>query len=79
MTFDEYWATVDHYRYCEYCAKDAWNAAQQAELERLQPVIEALQECSDAMNYMSEYDIPLTLPDRVKAALESAGYVEEEE
>lgn len=39
---------------------------------------EALLECHEAMSYMSEYDIPLTLPDKVKQALEEAGYVESE-
>lgn len=33
---------------------------------------EALKQCHDAMEYMSEYDIPLTLPDTVKAALAKA-------
>ena len=30
---------------------------------------ESLAECDEAMNYMSEYDIPLCMPDRVKSAL----------
>ena len=33
---------------------------------------EALEACNEAMAYMSEYDIPLTLPDQVKAALAKA-------
>jgi hypothetical protein len=32
----------------------------------------ALQACHEAMAYMSEYDIPITLPDQVKAALDKA-------
>lgn len=32
----------------------------------------ALQACHEAMAYMSEYDIPITLPDQVKAALAKA-------
>lgn len=32
----------------------------------------ALQACHEAMEYMSEYDIPIALPDQVKAALEKA-------
>lgn len=30
---------------------------------------EALTQCDDAMHYMSEYDIPIMLPDNVKQAL----------
>lgn len=36
---------------------------QQAEL------LNALKACNEAMSYMSEYDIPLTLPDVVKSAI----------
>ena len=36
---------------------------QQAEL------LNALKACDEAMSYMSEYDIPLTLPDVVKSAI----------
>lgn len=42
------------------------------ERQRLQPVVEALQSCSDAMDYMSEYDIPINLPFRVSEALKTA-------
>ena len=35
----------------------------------LRQVQEALSECDDAMGYMSDYDIPLCLPDHVKEAL----------
>lgn len=38
----------------------------------------ALLECHQAMGYMSEYDIPIGLPDRVVNALVKAGYEEEE-
>ena len=31
--------------------------------------IPALTECDEAMDYMSEYDIPLMLPDHVKTGL----------
>ena len=38
---------------------------------------ESLAECDEAMGYMSEYDIPLCMPDRVKSALEAiAPYAE---
>lgn len=40
--FDEYWESVDHYRYCECCAKDAWTAAQKAERERIIEIIVGL-------------------------------------
>lgn len=40
---------------------------------RAAPLLEqargALSQCDEAMGYMSEYDIPLCLPDTVKAAL----------
>lgn len=32
---------------------------------------EALEACDEAMEYMSEYDIPLMLPEQVKSALET--------
>lgn len=35
-------------------------------------LLEALQACDEAMAYMSEYDIPLHLPFRVKAAIAKA-------
>lgn len=47
-------------------------------LERIQlqaqrdDLLEALKACDEAMDYMSEYDIPLTLPDQVKAAISKA-------
>jgi hypothetical protein len=34
-------------------------------------LLAALIQCDEAMVYMSEYDIPLCLPDRVKAAIAS--------
>ena len=49
--------------------KAGWKAGQAAERERLQPVIDSLQECHEAMEYMSEYDIPIGLPIRVRTAL----------
>jgi hypothetical protein len=35
-------------------------------------LLAALQACDEAMKYMSEYDIPITLPAQVKAALKKA-------
>jgi hypothetical protein len=32
-------------------------------------MLDALIACHEAMEYMSEYDIPITLPDQVKAAI----------
>lgn len=44
-------------------------------IERLsavsQQMLQALIECDEAMDYMSEYDIPLMLPENVKAAIKS--------
>lgn len=46
------------------------------ELRRLHAInaelVEALNACDEAMSYMSEYDIPLTLPPQVKDALAKA-------
>lgn len=38
-------------------------------LDERAELLEALKACDEAMSYMSEYDIPLTLPDQVKAAI----------
>jgi asparagine synthetase A len=35
-------------------------------------LLAALQACDEAMEYMSEYDIPITLPEKVKAAIRKA-------
>ena len=35
-------------------------------------LLEALKACDEAMSYMSEYDIPLTLPGQVKDAIAKA-------
>lgn len=35
-------------------------------------MLEALIACDEAMAYMSEYDIPITLPEQVKAAIKRA-------
>jgi hypothetical protein len=35
-------------------------------------LLAALQACDEAMEYMSEYDIPITLPGQVKAAIKKA-------
>ena len=35
-------------------------------------MLAVLEECDEAMAYMSEYDIPLYLPDRVKAVIAKA-------
>ena len=47
-----------------------------SELRRLHALnaemLAALKACNEAMSYMSEYDIPLTLPKQVKAAIEKA-------
>jgi len=57
--------------------EETWKAAQAAERERLQPVIDSLQECNEAMEYMSEYDIPIGLPIRVSTALKIVNEREE--
>lgn len=35
-------------------------------------LLEALELCDEVMSYMSEYDIPLTLPEKVKTAIAKA-------
>ena len=35
-------------------------------------LLDALKACDEAMSYMSEYDIPITLPAQVKAAITKA-------
>ena len=35
-------------------------------------MLDALEMCNEAMAYMSEYDIPLTMPDRVRDAINRA-------
>ena len=39
---------------------------------------DALLQCHHAMRYMSEYDIPITLPDQVRETLELVGPIPEE-
>jgi hypothetical protein len=41
-------------------------------IEAAPDLLDALQACNDAMEYMSEYDIPVTLPHQVKAAITKA-------
>ena len=35
-------------------------------------MLQALKDCEEAMDYMSEYEIPIALPGRVKAAIDKA-------
>ena len=49
-----------------------WRRVERLEAERAE-LIAALKECHEAMAYMSEYDIPIGMPGRVRAALEKAG------
>ncbi len=52
------------------------HAAMRAKMVRLESInailLSALKECDEAMVYMSEYDIPLTLPETVKIAIAKA-------
>ena len=72
MTFRQWVATNDIcdlpdvvYRY----AAAGWQAAQTEERKRAGDLVAALKACDEAMGYMSEYDIPLTLPKQVKDAI----------
>jgi hypothetical protein len=38
-------------------------------------LLEALIACNDAMEYMSEYDIPITLPQQVRDAIAKAAMI----
>jgi hypothetical protein len=72
MTFRQ-WATANGlgdlpdvvYRYAEA----GWQCAQTEERKRAGDLVAALKACDEAMDYMSEYDIPLTLPKQVKDAI----------
>lgn len=54
------------YSVLDFKSFKAGHASRDAEVEKLR---EALKQCDEAMHYMSEYDIPLCLPDTVKQAL----------
>lgn len=55
------------------CRVSAHNQIAHAQLIAAAPdMLEALIACDEAMAYMSEYDIPITLPDKVKAAIKKA-------
>lgn len=72
MTFTEWSHDYEWSPEKEAWGQCIWDAATRTERQRLQPVIDALQSCSDAMDYMSEYDIPVNLPLRVSEALRKA-------
>lgn len=69
MTFEEYAQKQMLSQYATTVAYFAWQAAQQAERDRAKVLLDALKSCDEAMEYMSEYDIPLGLPQKVKAAI----------
>lgn len=46
-------------------------------LAALGVALASLNECDEAMEYMSEYDIPLNMPERVKEALQAIKEVRE--
>jgi hypothetical protein len=50
----------------------------QATMQALEVAREALSECHEAMGYMSEYDIPLCMPERTEAALKTINKILEE-
>jgi hypothetical protein len=57
----------------DYPRKGAVVAEANARLIASAPeLLAALQACDEAMEYISEYDIPITLPDQVKAAIKKA-------
>lgn len=59
---------------CDHLTRE--NAEQIGEIvalkEQRAELLAALRACDEAMTYMSEYDIPLTLPAQVKAAIAKA-------
>ncbi|OVE45543.1 hypothetical protein, partial [Chromobacterium violaceum] len=52
--------------------RDLYSRPQPAQEPVNQQLLAALKECDEAMAYMSEYDIPATLPGRVKEAIAAA-------
>lgn len=50
----------------------AENQTLRQQLDAFPDMLDALEMCDEAMEYMSEYDIPLTMPERVKDAINRA-------
>lgn len=74
MTFEEWFAKEfpEHdfgTMYSKGVIRGAWQAAQTEERKREKGLVDALKACDEAMDYISEYDIPLGLPQKVKAAI----------
>lgn len=50
----------------------AWIEANWRNAVAVPDLLAAMQACHEAMSYMSEYDIPITLPEQVRAAIQKA-------
>ena len=61
-------AVISETYFCAYHLLET--AQQQATLIAI--LLKPLQACDEAMDYMSEYDIPIMLPTQVKEALQAA-------
>lgn len=55
-----------------YTEWQKWEHASKNFERQRDELLEALKACDEAMSYMSEYDIPITLPAQVKAAIAKA-------
>ena len=70
-------AKWDYYQ--QFCADHGAHGIADLAVQRdalraqLTTALAALEACDEAMGYMSEYDIPITLPDQVKEAIAAIG------
>ena len=64
-SYDEHYNDLQEYGIEIEAALTAQSPAE----DDLEKVRQTLQDVNDAMDYMSEYDIPIALPDHVKQAL----------
>ena len=67
------WAEIrSGYGLSNIMVADCVNEANARLIAAAPDLLAALQACDEAMEYMSEYDIPIPLPGQVKAALKKA-------
>lgn len=74
-TFEGDFATYENGEYVDERQQDffdGFNAGIKKQSALIAILLKPLQACDDAMEYMSEYDIPIALPTQVKEALQAA-------